>query len=47
MTKIIPRIEIMNVIGRTIPEKSPLGWRPRSELIVLLKMTLLQQRSLI
>lgn len=43
MTRIIPRREIMHAIERTIPEKSPLGWRPRSELIVLLKMTLLQQ----
>jgi len=34
----------MHAIERTIPEKWVLWWRPRSELIVLLKMTLLQQR---
>jgi IS5 family transposase len=43
MNKIIPRWDIINIIANTIPEKSPLWWRPRSDLEVLLKMTLLQQ----
>lgn len=33
----------MHAIQRTIPEASPLWWRPRSELLMLVKMTLLQQ----
>lgn len=44
MNKIIPRKDIIHAIQKTIPEASPLGWRPRSELMMLIKMTLLQQR---
>ena len=43
MSKIIPRNDIIEVIQKTIPQASPLGWRPRSELLLLVKMTLLQQ----
>jgi transposase, IS5 family len=43
MNKIIPRKDIIHAIQKTIPEASPLGWRPRTELVMLIKMTLLQQ----
>ena len=43
MDKIIPRRDMIHAIEKTIPQASVLWWRPRSELILLLKMMLLQQ----
>lgn len=44
MNKIVPYNEIVSLVAETIPQESALWWRPRTDLLLLIKMTLLQQR---